>query len=266
MIRYSEQRGIISPSGIKSRTGKNTEDIVIPEICVGVYSHHLFEYIIDYYPDLRPTQIGYINTANCERDVYKINFKGTPITFYIAGIGGPLIAGDIGDLVKHGAKKFIYFGNCGVLDSNIEDCSIIIPTKAFRDEGTSQHYIPDSELIDLNPKYIPEFEAVLDSFKMNHTKGYTWTTDAIYRETEEKRDYYKANGGVCVEMEASIISAVTKFYGVDHFTFFYAGDNLDAVEWEARSISGLTKFEQKKLIPFLAFELAHKIDSLSRRD
>ena len=39
-----------------------------------------------------------------------------------------------------GLKKLILFGNCGVLDRSIEDCGIIIPTRAIRDEGSSYHY------------------------------------------------------------------------------------------------------------------------------
>ena len=37
------------------------------------------------------------------------------------------------------------FGTCGVLDRDIEATSIIIPTAALRDEGTSYHYLPASD-------------------------------------------------------------------------------------------------------------------------
>ena len=258
MIIYSEQEGIINPMGIKLN-GQHDKSIVLPEVAVGVFSFHLFEHIINNHPELNPTYAGYLTCANMDRNIYKIDYKGTKITFFIAGVGGPLLAGDIEDLSLHGVKKFIIFGNCGVLDKSIADCSIIIPTKAFRDEGTSQHYVPDSELIDVNPKYITLFEEVLRDFDMPHTKGYTWTTDAIYRETPEKKDFYKQKGAVCVEMEASTIAAVTQRKHLDHFTFYYAGDNLDAEEWDARSISGLAEFDKKKVVPFLAFELATKI-------
>ena len=41
-----------------------------------------------------------------------------------------------------GANRFVVFGNCGVLNQQIRDCGIIIPTAAMRDEGTSFHYAP----------------------------------------------------------------------------------------------------------------------------
>ena len=259
MIRYSNQEGLIPVSGIRFRKGQDST-IVLPEIAVGLFSTKLFNNVINEHPEFNPTKVAYLNCANFERDIYTIDYKGTQLTFFVAGIAGPLLSSDIQDLAKHGVKTFIIFGNCGVLDKNIEDCSIIIPTKAFRDEGVSQHYVPDSETIDMNPKFIPEFEEVLKKYNMPHTKGYTWTTDGFYRETVEKRDYYKSHGAVCVEMEGAALAAVCKRQGLDYFTFYYAGDNLDAPTWDARSISCYVNFDKKKIVPILAFELANKIN------
>lgn len=71
------------------------------------------------------------------------------------------------------SKSHHFFGNCGVLDSKIEDCSIIIPTKVFREEGSSYHYVEDSETIDVNPKYVDEFIEILDEYNFEYTKEYT---------------------------------------------------------------------------------------------
>ena len=60
-------------------------------------------------------------------------------------------------------------------------------------------------------------------------------------------------------MEASVIAAVCKRKCLDYFTFYYAGDNLDAVEWDRRSISQEDGFEKKKEVPILALELASRI-------
>ena len=60
-------------------------------------------------------------------------------------------------------------------------------------------------------------------------------------------------------MESTAIAAVCRFLNIDYFTFYYAGDNLDSIEWEERSLSGLTNLEVKKEVPYLALELAIKI-------
>lgn len=48
------------------------------------------------------------------------------------------------EIVAMGAKKFVLFGSCGVLDDdNVKD-KLIIAISAVRDEGTSYHYIAPS--------------------------------------------------------------------------------------------------------------------------
>ena len=71
---------------------------------------------------------------------------------------------------------------------------------------------------------------------------------------------FHKKGAVCVEMEGASIAAVCEYKKLNYFTFYHAGDNLDAVEWEERSISQLMNFEKKTRVPFLAFELAYKIE------
>ena len=111
----------------------------------------------------------------------------------------------------------------------------------------------------MNPKYVDDFIQIVKSKNFSYVKGYTWTTDAPYRETRKKVDYFKNKGCVCVEMEGTAIAAVCQKYKLNYFTFYYAGDNLDSVDWEERSISGLTKIEVKKEVVYLAFDLAIEI-------
>lgn len=255
MIRYSNEEGFIKAKGISFRDNQD-KNIVLPKVAVGVFSRHLFHDIVQKF---NCREVGLLKCANFERNVYILNYKGTDLTFFMAGVGGPLLAADIEELSAQGVKKFIIFGNCGVLDSTIEDCSIIIPTKAFRDEGTSYHYLPESDMVDMNPKYINEFLEVLDEYNFEYTKGYTWTTDAFYRETKDKIEYFKSRGAVCVEMEGATIAAVCKLKNLDYFTFYYAGDNLDSTEWDERSLSGLVNIDKKKQVAILALELALKI-------
>ena len=79
------------------------------------------------------------------------------------------------------------------------------------------------------------------------------------RETREKIQYFKSKGAVCVEMEGATIGAVSEKLGIDAFTFYYAGDNLDATQWDERSLKGLVNFDKKKEVALLAFELALRI-------
>lgn len=256
MIRYSNDFGFIKAKGIKFRKGQNPK-IQLPKIAIGVFSRHLFDDVIEKFSSL---EVGYISGANLERNVFIIKYKEHEFTFFMAGVSGAWISADIEELVAQGVKKFIIFGNCGVLDRNIKDCFIIIPTKAFREDGASYHYKEESETIDLNPKYINEFIEILKKHDFDYTKGYTWTIDTFYRETNDKIKYFKNNGAICVEMEGASIAAVCEYLNVDYFTFYYAGDNLDSAEWDERSLSGLVNIDRKKQVMTLALELARYLD------
>ena len=255
MIIYSNEDGFIKPRGIKNKEGIHDPNIKLPHIGIGVFSKHLLN---DMVKKFKCEKIGELMQ---ERPIYILEYKNTTITLFLAGISGPWISQDIEELNINGVDTLIIFGNCGVLDRNIEDCSIIIPTKAFRDEGTSYHYLPDSEYVQLDNKYTKLFKEILKEYKFDYTEGATWTIDAFYRETKEKIELFKSKGAVCVEMEGASIGAICKYKKINYFTFYYAGDNLDSVEWEERSINQLSNFNKKTNVPILALELANKIEN-----
>jgi nucleoside phosphorylase len=61
-------------------------------------------------------------------------------------------------------------------------------------------------------------------------------------------------------MEAATIAAVCQYLNMDYFTFYYAGDNLDSIEWDERSFNELSNIDKKKKVVILAMELAVKLD------
>ena len=257
MIFYSNEPGLIQPEGIKRLDGTKDKNYKVPHIAVGVFSEYLLNDIVEKF---ECEKVGHISCANCKRPVYSMNYKKIKITLFLAGISGPWISADIEELNANGVDTFIIFGNCGVLDKNIEDCSIIIPNMAFRDEGTSYHYLPDSESIELNRDFKDLFEEILKENNYSFAEGATWTTDGFFRETREKMEYFKSKGAICVEMEGASIAAVCQYKNLKFFTFYYAADNLDSDKWDERSIEQLTNFSLKSKIPILALELARRIE------
>lgn len=227
-----------------------------PETVVSVFSHYLFNSILKF---LDGKVIAQTKDVDGIWPVYEVSYKGKRFAFYKARLGAPACVGSFEDVIPLGAKRIILLGNCGVLDRNIKDCGIIIPTKAIRDEGTSYHYAPAADYIDVNTKYVDEFIAILDKFGYSYVKGTTWTTDAFYRETKAKVENRKQMGAICVEMECAAMQAMCNFRDVEFFQFLYAGDNLDHSSWDPRSLSGTARLEDKEKIALLAFELACSI-------
>ena len=228
-----------------------------PETVVSIFHHTLFQRIAEF---LGGVKIAETKDVDGHWPVYAVQYKGHQFALYKARLGAPSCVGSFEDIIPMGAKRIILLGNCGVLDKSIEDCGIIIPTRAIRDEGTSYHYVPAANYIAVNKKYIPEFIGVLEECGYPYVMGTTWTTDAFYRETRGKVEKRKSMGAICVEMECSAMQAMCDFRGVEFFQFLYAGDNLDHSTWDPRSLSGTTRLEDKEKIAMLAFELAVKIE------
>lgn len=228
----------------------------MPNIAIACYSHVLFDKIVMNYHGI---EIGRLDYTDSVKIIYKIEYKDCEYALFMMSVGAPAAATTIEDVHAMGCDKFIVFGNCGVLSKEIDDLAIIIPNKAIREEGVSQHYLGVGEDIVVNEKYINTFKEILKDKGYSYVEGTTWTTDAFYRETLEKVDMMRDKGAICVEMEVAALQAVCDFRGIDLFTFFYAADNLDSEEWDKRSLSGSSKIDKKITIMELALSLAEKM-------
>lgn len=228
----------------------------MPKIAVTCYANTTFERML---AQLKTEQISSTSTANGVIPVYKTVYNGVEIALFMNGVGAPASVAMLEDVYLMGVEKVIVFGTCGVLEKDIDDCSIIIPNFAVRDEGTSYHYAPPSDEIAVNEKYMDTFTNMLDELHIKYTVGKTWSTDAIYRETAEKVKRRKEQGCICVDMECSADAAVAQFRGKDLVQFFYAADNLDAEQWDARSLSNHSLVEEKDRIAMIALELATRL-------
>ena len=242
-----ERRAVINPDQVI----KPVENM--PEVAVTCFSRRTFERMLE---DLDTEIIAWNGTANGEKPIYRAVYKGMPIALFILDVGAPVSVGMLEEVFQMGVQKVVVFGTCGVLDSRIEDCSIIIPDRALRDEGTSYHYAPPSDEIEVNQKTMKMFTELLDELHVNYTIGKTWSTDSFYRETPEKVKRRKAAGCICVEMECSANAAVCDFRGKKLLQFFYAADNLDAEEWDSRSLANHSRMEDKNRIAAIALEAA----------
>ena len=181
-----------------------------------------------------PTEV--IATLREGRDipVYKLNWNGRSIGIFQTLIGGAGTAGLLEETLAMGAKKVLLYGACGVLDSALAAGHFILPTQAYRDEGTSYHYMPVGDYVD-----IPTSERlgeIFDELHLPYVKGRVWTTDAFYRETRNNMEKRKADGCIAVDMECASAMAVGQFRGAEVYQFLYAEDSLDGDAWDPRTM------------------------------
>jgi purine-nucleoside phosphorylase len=63
-------------------------------------------------------------------------------------------------------------------------------------------------------------------------KAYTWTTDAIFRETKQEVLFYAKQGAATVEMEAAALFAVAFKRGLRAAGVFVISDLLSPAAWQ----------------------------------
>ena len=181
-----------------------------------------------------------------------VYYKNQDIAFYLSRVGAPACVAGFEEVVAMGAKKFVMFGSCGVLDDEKVKDNMIIPVSAVRDEGTSYHYIAPSEEIKASEHSIRILQNVLEFCGYSYVKGKTWTSDAIYRETIPAIEERRQEGCLAVEMECASMLAVSQYRQVPFIQFLYGADSLSSEKWEIRDLElyGLTNAEKYMLLAF----------------
>ena len=96
--------------------------------------------------------VGESCMANMVFPVYQVEYRGMELALFMMDVGAPGCIALLEYVFELGLEKLVLFGTCVVLDAGIGDCSVLIPDRAVRDEGTSYHYLPPSEEIDVNTR------------------------------------------------------------------------------------------------------------------
>lgn len=205
-----------------------------PEICIGIFSDVIVGELVEKY---QGKLICELHTCSGNMPVYQLTVGDVEIALMLPFVGGPSAIACIEEVFPRGGKYFVFAGVVGVLRHDIADKHLILPTAAVRDEGLSYHYLPPADQVELAPENVEACRRAMEDLGLPWVEGKTWTTDAFYRETRGKVERRKKQGCVCVEMECASLAAVAKFRGARFMQFFWAGDNLDAPEWEQRGLS-----------------------------
>ena len=200
------------------------------EAVIFTFSHVIEQYVVEHYAC---EKVGELLMGHGATSVYIITYHGKQFGFYRTWVGAPACAGTVEEIREIlNVDKIIHFGGAGCLDKNIARGKVMIPTEAYRDEGTSYHYAQASDYIAI--RNAPVVEAFMKENGIPYVLGKTWTTDAFYRETCGSFEKHKADGCISVEMEGAAVQAVCDFRGLEVYMFFTGGDLLDAPEWTNR--------------------------------
>ncbi len=244
MIKFIDEDGLIDPKTAASDFGAAT--------AITAFSDFLFDELLE---TLGAKQIGCI-TGGVDKPVYGAERNGKRIVVYKSPVGAPAAAMAMEEVGACGVKNFVAFGICGAL-VNTAHRSFLVPDKAYRDEGTSYHYLaPSDYMIIKNSATVAD---KLSATGVAATVGGTWTTDGFYRETPTRKAELASKGCIAVDMECSALQAVCDFRGYEFYTFFISADSLADDEWQPNDIMSLTVGTADRAAVAAAIELAFSL-------
>ncbi len=147
-------------------------------------------------------------------------------------IGAPYAVMVLETLIAWGARRFIFWGWCGAISSEVAIGDIIVPTAAYVDEGTSLHYgVQSGSFSHADNQLTTIISAALKNCGADFHHGPVWSTDAIFRETKEKVISHQSNGILAVEMELSALFSVATYRQVEIGGILVVSDELASLQW-----------------------------------
>ena len=242
MIRFIDEQGIISPRG----------EHIKADVAITAFSMHIFETLL---AASGAKQTG-IMRGSVDIPLYTFERNGRAIAVYLSPIGAPAAVSAMEEVIACGVKHVLAFGICGALTENDPDL-FIVPTRAYRDEGTSYHYMPASDYVEL--KNAKKVQASLEKAGIKTLVGGAWTTDGFYRETRARLNEMLNNGCVAVDMECSALQACANFRNAEFYTFFITADSLAGDTWQPNCILDLKATDSTSVAVAAALNLASEI-------
>lgn len=147
-------------------------------------------------------------------------------------LGAPLIAALAEILRALGAENFVLLGVAGALNPDLRIGDTVLCSGAICDEGTSPNYTAQ--------EFAPADESLIKKLSaLEHkTKGTTWTTDALFRETEDEVAFYQKQDVKTVEMEAAAVFALAQHHNLKAAAVFIISDLLFKESWQLSGPGG----------------------------
>ena len=146
--------------------------------------------------------------------------------------GAPHAALILEQLIASGARYVFFLGWCGSISPSVVNGDLVIALSSFSEEGTSRHYPLPGKKITASPRLVGYLQDAMKDQNQPFQTGKIWTTDALYRETEEKVLKYQRKGVLAVEMEVAALYKVAHYRGIEMAGLLVVSDELSSLQWK----------------------------------
>jgi uridine phosphorylase len=125
-------------------------------------------------------------------------------------VGAPFAVLVAEELFASGCEALVSISSAGLVASDVRPPFFVIIERALRDEGTSYHYAAPARFADSDAQLTATVAGALTSIGTPILLGASWTTDAPFRESASVIAARRAEGIVCVEMEAAALLSMAR--------------------------------------------------------
>ncbi|MCU0314456.1 MAG: nucleoside phosphorylase [Solirubrobacteraceae bacterium] len=140
-------------------------------------------------------------------ELWTAEHAGVPFGVVGCAVGAPFAVLVAEQLAVSGCELVVSVTSSGQLIEQDEPPYHVLIERAWRDEGTSAHYLPPEPWSRLPARLRRALEGTVGGLGEPVHAGASWTTDAPFRETEAAIDAARAAGCHVVEMEAAALYA-----------------------------------------------------------
>jgi uridine phosphorylase len=155
----------------------------------------------------------------------------SPVSLAGPFIGAPYAVMLLETLIVWGVRNILFLGWCGAISDNVKIGDVILPTAALIDEGTSAHYHSTNSPSTASLIMVNHARQCLREEQIAFHQGAIWSTDAVYRETPAKLEYFQKQNALAVDMETSALFSVAQYRGVELGAVLVVSDELSAYKW-----------------------------------
>ncbi len=160
------------------------------------------------------------------------DFEHEGIAFGIIGcaVGAPFAVLLAEELFVSGCDLLISVTSSGQITPLRNPPFFVLIERAFRDEGTSYHYLAPSDYSTVSKDLLELLKAPLSRMSVPVCTGTTWTTDAPFRETSAAIDNARSNDILAVEMEAAALYAFAEARAQSVVCFAHVTNQMGNIE------------------------------------
>jgi len=143
-------------------------------------------------------------------NMYDFKLDGLKLGIIGYTVGAPFAVLVAEELFASGCRLLINVTSSGQILPGKEPPFFVLVDKAFRDEGTSYHYLPPADFASIDARLLNLLDGAFSNQATPVYRGATWTTDAPFRETEHAIKEARNLGILAVEMEAAALYAFAR--------------------------------------------------------